>query len=55
MYVFPFGRRIQDICGIEKLTFKWTAGLLYGYVGEYAKRVPLNYKGFSPAANVALA
>ena len=41
--------------GIEKLTFKWTAGLLYGYLGEYKKRVPLNYNGFSPAVNVALA
>ena len=55
VYVFPFGKAYHDIWGIEKLTFKWTAGLLYGYVGEYAKRVPLNYKGFSPAANVALA
>ena len=30
------------------------AGLLYGYLGEYKKRVPLNYNGFSPAVNVAL-
>ena len=45
----------HDIWGIEKLTFKWTAGLLYGYLGEYSKRVPLNYNGFSPAVNVALA
>ena len=27
---------------------EWTAGLLYGYTGEYQHKVPLNYKGFSP-------
>lgn len=55
VYMFPFGKAYHDIWGIEKLTFKWTAGLLYGYLGEYKKRVPLNYNGFSPAVNVALA
>ena len=55
VYLFPFGKAYHDIWGIEKLTFKWTAGLLYGYLGEYNKRVPLNYNGFSPAVNVALA
>ena len=55
VYLFPFGKAYHDIWGIEKLTFKWTAGLLYGYLGEYSKRVPLNYNGFSPAVNVALA
>jgi len=55
VYLFPFGKAYHDIWGIEKLTFKWTAGLLYGYLGEYKKRVPLNYNGFSPAVNVALA
>ena len=29
--------------------------MLYGYLGEYKKRVPLNYNGFSPAVNIALA
>ena len=55
VYLFPFGKAYHDIWGIEKLTFKWTAGLLYGYLGEYSKRVPLNYNGFLPAVNVALA
>ena len=55
VYVFPFGKAYHGIWGVEKLTFKWTAGLLYGYLGEYKKRVPLNYNGFSPAVNVALA
>ena len=55
VYLFPIGQAYHDIWGIQKLTFKWTAGLLYGYLGEYKKRVPLNYNGFSPAVNVALA
>ena len=55
VYMFPFGKAYHDIWGIQKLTFKWTAGLLYGYLGEYKRRVPLNYNGFSPAVNVALA
>jgi hypothetical protein len=45
----------HGIWGVPKLSFKWTAGLLYGYLGEYKKRVPLNYNGFSPAVNIALA
>ena len=44
---YPFG---TDMLGRDI-----TAGLLYGYVGEYKDRVPLNYKGFSPGVNVALA
>ena len=55
VYVFPFGQAYHGIWGVPKLSFKWTAGLLYGYLGEYKKRVPLNYNGFSPAVNVALA
>ncbi len=55
VYFFPFGQAYHSIFDVERLSFKWTAGLLYGYVGEYKNRVPLNYKGLSPAANVALA
>lgn len=55
LYFFPFGKVYHGILGVEPLSFKWTAGLLYGYVGEYQDRVPLNYKGFSPGVNVALA
>jgi hypothetical protein len=55
VYVFPFGQAYHGIWGVPKLSFKWTAGLLYGYLGEYKKRVPLNYNGFSPAVNIALA
>ena len=55
LYLFPFGGVYHSIFGVEPLSFKWTAGLLYGYVGEYKDRVPLNYKGFSPGVNVALA
>ncbi len=55
VYVFPWGGVYKGIYGIPELSFKWTAGLFYGYVDEYQDRVPLNYKGFSPAVNVALA
>lgn len=55
VYVFPLGGVYKGIYGIAPLSFKWTAGIFYGYVGEYQDRVPLNYKGFSPAVNVALA
>ncbi len=37
-----------------KLYVKWTAGILYGYRGEYQHKVPLNYGGFSPAIVPAL-
>jgi len=42
-YVNPF-----DWKGWDKWYLQWNAGLLYGYVGEYKDKVPLNYKGFSP-------
>lgn len=31
-----------------KVYGKVAAGLMYGYVGEFQHKVPLNYKGFSP-------
>lgn len=42
------GQRYVDPFGFENWYLQWTAGLLYGYVGEYEDKVPLNYKGFSP-------
>jgi hypothetical protein len=32
-----------------KVYLKWSAGILYGYKPPYENKVPLNYKGFSPA------
>ena len=33
---------------------EWTAGLLYGYKGEYKHKVPFNYNGFSPGVTVGI-
>jgi len=47
-YIYPWGHTYHAIGGIEPLSFKWTAGLLYGYVDSFQHEVPLNYHGFSP-------
>ena len=54
-YLYPWGGVYHGIGGIQPLSFKWTAGLLYGYTEPYEKKVPLNYKGFSPGAIFSLA
>ena len=46
-YLFG-GQRYMNPFGYEKWYLQWTAGLLYGYVGEFKDKVPFNYKGFSP-------
>jgi hypothetical protein len=48
-YIFPWGGRYDDVLGVNGLFAKWTAGLLYGYKAPFENKVPLNYKGFSPA------
>ncbi|MCW2311823.1 hypothetical protein [Rhodoferax antarcticus] len=55
VYLYPWGGVYKSILGVERLSFKWTAGLLYGYREPYEDKVPLNYKGFSPAVIPALA
>ncbi len=55
VYIYPWGGVYKSIAGIAPLSFKWTAGLLYGYKAPYENKVPLNYKGFSPGAIIALA
>ncbi|GAB4406911.1 MAG: hypothetical protein OHK0048_27000 [Rhodoferax sp.] len=55
VYIYPWGQAYRGLFGQPRLTFKWTAGLLYGYKEPYEKKVPMNYKGFSPGAIVALA
>jgi hypothetical protein len=54
VYIFPWGQIYHSIWGVKPLSFKWTAGLLYGYKEPYENKVPLNYKGFSPGAIIAL-
>ena len=43
------GRRYNGIlAGQPELYFQWTAGVIYGYKGEFKNKVPLNVNGFSP-------
>jgi hypothetical protein len=43
------GQQYNELMGNPKLFVKVTAGILYGYVGKYQNKVPLNHNGFSPA------
>ena len=47
-YVYA-GQQFEHLLGVPELSLKVTAGILYGYVGQYQDKVPLNYHGFSPA------
>ena len=47
-YVYA-GQQFNELMGNPKLFVKVTAGILYGYVGKYQDKVPLNHGGFSPA------
>ncbi|HSN80659.1 MAG TPA: hypothetical protein VLR44_09790 [Rhodoferax sp.] len=55
IYLYPWGHVYKGIFGQPKLSFKWTAGLLYGYVEPYENKVPFNHNGFSPGIVLALA
>jgi len=55
LYFYPWGGIYKSILGVDHLSFKWTAGLMYGYREPYENKVPLNYKGFSPVVIPALA
>jgi hypothetical protein len=46
-YVYV-GQRWDSLIGNPNLFAKITAGIFYGYVGQYKDKVPYNYKGFSP-------
>ena len=48
-YVYV-GQHYENILGVPQWTAQWTAGVLYGYVGKYKNKVPLNVGGFSPGA-----
>jgi hypothetical protein len=47
-YAFYGQRLYGGVPALPKFYVEWTAGLMYGYVGERAKEVPLNVRGFSP-------
>jgi hypothetical protein len=44
------GKRFPGMFGVPELFGQLSGGMLYGYVGKYKKKVPLNYNGFSPGA-----
>lgn len=54
VYVYPFGGVYKSVFGVDKLSFKWTAGVIYGYRGEFKNEVA-NVGGFAPAVIPALA
>jgi len=43
------GQRIDHWIS-DRMFLYWSAGVLYGYKGAYAHKVPLNFHGFSPGA-----
>jgi hypothetical protein len=55
IYLYPWGHIYHSIGGFKDLSFKWSAGLIYGYKAPYENKVPLNYKGFSLGLVPALA
>lgn len=52
-YVYA-GQQFNQLLGQPRLFLKVTAGIMYGYVGQYQNKVPLNHRGFSPAIIPAL-
>ena len=52
-YVYA-GQQFNHLFGQPRLFMKVTAGVIYGYVGQYQNKVPLNYGGFSPGVIPAL-
>lgn len=49
-----YGYRWDNLFNQPSLYAKLTVGVMYGYVGEYKNKVPLNYGGFSPLVIPAL-
>ena len=43
------GQQYGPLFGQPRLGLKLTAGILYGYVEPYKRKVPMNHNGFSPA------
>lgn len=54
VYIYPWGQTYPRLWGFEKLTGKWSAGLIYGYTGKYEDKVPFNHHGYSPGFVPAL-
>jgi hypothetical protein len=54
LYVYPWGGVHRNLFNVERLYFKCSIGILWGYKQPYEDKVPLNYHGFSPAILPAL-
>jgi hypothetical protein len=52
-YVYV-GKRFPALLGQEEFFAQLSGGLLYGYVGQYEDKVPLNNNGFSPGALISM-
>jgi len=52
-YVYG-GRTYSGLFDVAELFVQWSVGLLYGYKGDYADKVPLNDFGVSPGAVLSL-
>lgn len=50
------GKRYPGLWGWTSNEYfaQWSAGMLWGYRGEYKNKVPFNYRGFSPGLLVSL-
>jgi hypothetical protein len=48
VYVYPWGGVYKNIWGVKPLSFKWTAGIIYGYRGEFKDEL-YNVAGIAPA------
>ncbi len=46
------GRRFPDLLGQPQLFGQLSAGVIYGYVGKYKSKLPMNVNGFAPGALV---
>ncbi|MQQ99298.1 hypothetical protein [Glaciimonas soli] len=42
------GYEWDKLFGVSSLYAKLAGGIMYGYVGQYKNKVPLNYNGWSP-------
>jgi hypothetical protein len=48
------GKRYPALFDRPQLFGQWSAGLLYGYRGEFKDKVPFNHNGFSPGALLSM-
>jgi hypothetical protein len=48
------GQRLFEFSPWPQLFAQWSAGLMYGYKGEYQDKVPFNHRGFSPGVVLAM-